>query len=59
MAADLPLPRKFLLMVGGRTKVKKISKSIGNTIDPIELVHEFGSDAFDIFIKRSAFWARW
>ena len=45
MAADLPLPKQvyghgFITVEG-----QKISKSLGNVIDPIALVDEFGSDA--------------
>jgi methionyl-tRNA synthetase len=45
MSADLPLPKQvyghgFITVEG-----QKISKSLGNVIDPIALVEEYGSDA--------------
>jgi len=45
MSADLPLPKEIfihgLLTVNGQ----KMSKTIGNVIDPIELAEKFGADA--------------
>ncbi len=53
MSADLPLPRKvfghgFLLARGG----EKISKSLGNVIDPLELAEAFGVDNLRYFLMR-------
>ena len=52
MSAGLPLPRQifghgFLLARG-----EKMSKSIGNVIDPIELADAFGVDALRYFLLR-------
>lgn len=52
MAADLPLPKKVFAHGWWTNEGQKISKSIGNTIDPIELVHEFGSDALRYFLLK-------
>jgi methionyl-tRNA synthetase len=45
MSADIELPKKLLvhgyLNLGG----EKISKSLGNVIDPIELVEKYGADS--------------
>ena len=52
MAANLPLPKKKSLpMVGGLMK-EKISKSLGNTIDPNKIIETFGLDQFRYFLLR-------
>ncbi len=52
MSADLPLPKLvyghgFLLSRG-----EKMSKSVGNVVDPIELADKFGVDALRYFLLR-------
>ena len=52
MAADLPLPEHvfvhgFLLMDG-----EKMSKSLGNVLDPFEVIDRFGSDALRFYLLR-------
>jgi methionyl-tRNA synthetase len=53
MAADLPLPRHvfvhgFLLGEDGR----KMSKSLGNVLDPFEVIDRFGTDALRFYLCR-------
>lgn len=53
MSAGLPLPRQvfghgFLLARGG----EKMSKSLGNVVDPIELADRYGVDALRYFFLR-------
>jgi methionyl-tRNA synthetase len=53
MAADIELPRKifahgFLLGADGR----KMSKSLGNVLDPVEVVNEYGADALRFYLLR-------
>ncbi|MEO1490381.1 MAG: methionine--tRNA ligase, partial [Pseudomonadota bacterium] len=53
MSAKLPVPKKvfghgFLLARGG----EKMSKSLGNVIDPIELADQFGVDPLRYFLMR-------
>lgn len=52
LSADLPLPKK--LYVHGFITVdgQKMSKSIGNVIDPVDYIQEFGVDAFRYFLLR-------
>jgi len=51
-AADLPLPR--LVQAHGWWTVEgaKMSKSVGNVVDPEVVVNEFGVDAFRYFLLR-------
>jgi len=52
MAADLPLPEHvfvhgYLLMDG-----HKMSKSLGNVLDPFQVIESFGSDALRFYLLR-------
>jgi methionyl-tRNA synthetase len=53
MSAKLPLPKRvfahgFVLAKGG----EKMSKSLGNVLDPFELIGHFGLDAIRYFLMR-------
>src|SRR6202012_3512900 len=53
MAAELPLPEHvfvhgFLLGSDGR----KMSKSLGNVLDPFEVLEEFGAEALRFYLLR-------
>lgn len=52
MSAGLPLPKALfvhgMILSGGQ----KMSKTIGNVIDPVEVVREYGADAFRYFVMR-------
>ena len=53
MAADLPIPNHvfvhgFLLGADGR----KMSKSLGNVLDPFEVIEEYGTDALRFYLMR-------
>lgn len=52
MAADLPLPKQIFAHGWWTNEGEKISKSLGNTIDPVELVETFGADAVRYFLLR-------
>ena len=53
MAADIPVPEHvfvhgFLLGADGR----KMSKSLGNVLDPFEVIEQFGTDALRFYLMR-------
>ncbi len=52
LSAQLPLPKSILvhgmILSGG----KKMSKTLGNIIDPAELLQEYGTDAVRYFLAR-------
>ncbi len=52
MAADLSLPKALFVHGMILSSGKKMSKTIGNVIDPIEIVNEYGADAFRYFVMR-------
>lgn len=52
MAAGLPLPRRIVGHGWWTNEGQKISKSLGNVIDPVELVDRFGADAVRYFLVR-------
>lgn len=52
MALKLPLPKK--LLVHGHINVNgaKMSKTLGNVVDPIEILDSYGVDAFRYYFSR-------
>lgn len=52
LALGLPLPKSLLVhghvVVGGT----KMSKTLGNVVDPIEIINDYGVDAFRYFFSR-------
>ncbi len=52
MAADLPPPKKVFAHGWWTNEGQKISKSLGNVIDPIGLVEEYGLDPVRYFLMR-------
>ncbi|HEV2528645.1 MAG TPA: methionine--tRNA ligase [Thermomicrobiales bacterium] len=52
MAAGLPVPRQVAVHGWLTLDGKRISKTTGNTIDPAEVVAEFGSDAVRYMLLR-------
>ncbi|CAH0473235.1 unnamed protein product [Peronospora belbahrii] len=55
MSTDIPLPKR--VYAHGFVNAKdgsKMSKSIGNVIDPYEMINKYGLESFRYFIVRSA-----
>lgn len=52
MSAKLPLPKKLISNGFFTVDGVKISKSLGNAIDPIELKKKYGTDAIRYFLLR-------
>ncbi|MGX6960214.1 MAG: class I tRNA ligase family protein [Rickettsia endosymbiont of Pentastiridius leporinus] len=52
MAAEIPLPKTVMAHGWWTNEGQKISKSLGNTIDPIKLIEEFGVDQVRYFLMR-------
>lgn len=53
MAAELPLPKQIYAHGFITVEGQKISKSLGNVIDPNKLVEQFGADAVRFFLMSS------
>lgn len=51
-AAGLPPPKGLLVHGWWLTRGEKMSKSTGNALNPLDLVDEFGADAFRYFLIR-------
>ncbi len=52
MAAGLPLPERVFAHGWWTNEGQKISKSLGNVIDPFELIETYGLDAVRFFLMR-------
>lgn len=51
-AAELPLPKKLVVHGWWQKNGQKISKSTGITVDPIQVMNEWGVDAFRYYVVR-------
>ena len=52
MAANLKLPKRIFAHGWWTNEGNKISKSLGNAIDPIEIIDKYGLDQFRYFMLR-------
>ena len=52
LAAELDLPKKIFAHGWWTNEGNKISKSLGNVIDPIEIINNYGLDQFRYFLLR-------
>jgi len=52
LAADLPLPDRIFAHGWWTNEGQKISKSLGNVIDPFELIESYGLDPVRFFLLR-------
>lgn len=52
LSAELPLPKAVFVHGFVTSEGKKMSKSLGNVVDPIEYVQKYGADALRYFLLR-------
>ncbi len=52
MALELPLPKSIFAHGWWTVEGKKMSKSLGNVIDPAKVVDDYGLDSFRYFLFR-------
>jgi methionyl-tRNA synthetase len=52
MALDLPLPENIFAHGWWTIEGRKMSKSLGNVVDPNEIIAKYGADAFRYFLLR-------
>ncbi len=52
MAAEMPLPQRIFAHGWWTNEGRKISKSLGNVIDPYELIEHYGLDPVRYFLMR-------
>jgi len=52
LGLGLPLPKKILAHGFINVDGSKIGKSVGNTVDPVQVIDEYGLDAFRYFFSR-------
>jgi len=53
LAAGVPLPRMVYVHGFIYAKGEKLSKSLGNVVDPVALANEYGADALRYYLLRS------
>lgn len=49
---DLPLPKKLLVHGHVLSGGSKMSKTVGNVVDPVEIINGYGADAFRYYFLR-------
>lgn len=52
LSAGIPLPKKILVHGFITSRGKKMSKSLGNTIDPLKLIEDYGAEAVRYYLAR-------
>lgn len=52
MSANIDLPKKVFAHGWWTVEGKKMSKSLGNVVDPFEVIDEYGTDQFRFFLLR-------
>lgn len=56
LAAGLPLPEHVVVHSHWTMNGSKMSKSVGNVVDPIETMKVFGVDSVKFFLMNDSFW---
>jgi len=51
-ALDIPLPKHYLVHGWWLSSGAKMSKSTGDVVNPLDLIDQFGADAFRYFVTR-------
>jgi methionyl-tRNA synthetase len=51
-ALDLPMPKHYLVHGWWLSSGAKMSKSTGDVVNPLDLIDQFGADAFRYFVTR-------
>ncbi|EFD92442.1 MAG: methionyl-tRNA synthetase [Candidatus Parvarchaeum acidophilus ARMAN-5] len=51
-SAGIPVPKRIVAHAWWTVDGKKMSKSIGNVVNPIDMVEKYGADAFRYFLIR-------
>ncbi len=52
LALDIPLPKKLLVHGFVNVAGAKMSKTVGNVVDPMEVIEGYGQDAFRYYFSR-------
>ncbi|THH29868.1 hypothetical protein EUX98_g4305 [Antrodiella citrinella] len=52
MALDIPLPKRILSHAHWTVEHRKMSKSLGNVVDPIKAIDEYGIDVVRYYLAR-------
>jgi methionyl-tRNA synthetase len=52
ISADLPSTRQIVIHGFITSKGQKMSKSLGNVVDPMQIIDEYGTDALRLFLAR-------
>lgn len=52
MALDLPLPRNILAHAHWTMGRQKMSKSVGNVVDPFQILETYGTDSVRWYLAR-------
>lgn len=52
LALGLPLPKKLLVHGFVNSGGQKMSKTVGNVVDPLQVINDYGQDAFRYYFSR-------